>query len=202
MRIVPAVLLLLALLPQPAAAQETLTYGVKGGLNVSSASVSVPGLNISPDSRTGVVVGGFVGADFHEYVGMQVEALYSQKGAQVTEFGIEIDLRLDYVEIPILARGNVRLNPDTRIHVIGGPAFAFKVHDDLDIEDFGLGFGEIELKSWDAGIAVGGGVTFRSLIFDARYTFGLVNVNDDDIVGDLVDVKNRAFSLTVGWRFR
>lgn len=195
------VLGLVALVPSRAAAQEPLSFGVKGGLNIASADVSAVGFNISPDSRPGVVIGAFAGYDFHPYFGVQLEGLYTQKGAKVNEFGLDVDLRIDYFEIPILARGNVRANEETVIHFMAGPAFAFKIHDTLDLEDIGFGFDNIEMKSYDVGIAVGGGVTFRKLVFDARYTFGLVNINDE-AVEDLLKVKNRAFALTVGWRFR
>lgn len=190
----------LVLFPALAAAQEPLTFGVKGGLNIASADVSAVGFNVSPDSRPGVLVGAFMGADFHEYFGMQVEGLYVQKGATLNQFGLDLDLRLDYIEIPILARANIRANEDTRFHVLAGPAFAFTVDKSFDIEDLGFGFDTVEMRSWDAGIAVGGAVTFRRLMVDARYTFGLVNVNDT--AEEFLEVKNRAFALTVGWRFR
>lgn len=197
---VPFVLVFFTLLPSPATAQEPLTFGVKGGLNIASVTVSASGFNVSPDSRPGVVVGAFMGADFHEYFGMQVEGLYVQKGATLNQFGLDLDLRLDYIEIPILARANIRLNEDTRFHVLAGPAFAFTVDKSFDIEDLGFGFDTVEMRSWDAGIAVGGAVTFRRLVVDARYTFGLVNVNDT--AEEFLEVKNRAFALTVGWKFR
>ena len=200
MRIAIAVALVLALFPSRAAAQEPLAIGVKGGLNIASAAVSTQGFNVSPDSRPGVVVGAFMGADFHESFGMQVEGLYVQKGATLNQFGLDIDLRLDYIEIPILARANIRANEDTRLHFLAGPAFAFTVDKSFDIADLGFGFDTVEMRSWDAGIAVGGAVSFRRLMVDARYTFGLVNVNDT--AEEFLEVKNRAFALTVGWRFR
>jgi hypothetical protein len=198
-----SVVLFASALPSRAFAQAPLSFGVKGGLNISTADVSAEGFAVSPDSRPGAVVGAFVGYDFHPNFGVQVEGLFSQKGAKVSQFGIDIDLRIDYFEVPILARGNIRANEETSIHFTAGPAFAFKIDETLDLEDIGFGFefDDIELKSWDAGIAVGGGVTFRNLIVDARYTFGLVNVTDGPLE-DFLEVKNRAFSLTAGWRFK
>jgi hypothetical protein len=194
-------LVLASVLPSRAFAQEPLWFGVKGGLNLASADVTAIGFSISPDSRPGVVVGAFVGYDFHPNFGMQVEGLYTQKGAKVNEFGLDLDVRLDYIEIPMLARANVRAAEATMIHFTAGPAFAFTLSQTLDLEDLiGFGFDDLETKGWDAGIAFGGGVTFRNLVFDARYTFGLVNINDER-VEDLLQVKNRAFSVTAGWRF-
>jgi opacity protein-like surface antigen len=194
--------LLLALLhPAGAAAQET-AVGVKGGLNIASLELDAAGFDVSPDSRPGFVAGVFVRHDLRDRFGVQVEGLYTQKGAKLDEFGVDIDLRIDYLEIPVLARVGIQASDEASVHFVAGPAFAFKVHDTLEVEDIGFGFDDIAMKSWDAGIAIGGGVTFRNLVVDVRYTIGLVNINDDDVAEDLLDVKNRALSFTVGWLLR
>ena len=194
-------LLILSIVARPAAAQESVTFGIKGGLNITSANVEAVGFDISPDSRAGLVAGLFVHYPLREQVGLQIEGLYSQKGAKVDDLGIDVDLRLDYVEIPVLGRFGLRASEDAIVHIVAGPAFAFKVHDSLDVGDF-FGFDEIDIKPFDAGIAIGGGVTFRNVVVDARYTHGLVNINDEDLLDDFLEVKNRAFSVTVGWQFR
>lgn len=196
-----SLLLLATLVAVPASAQESLSFGVKGGLNIASANVEAVGFDISPDSRTGLVAGLFVHYPLREQIGLQIEGLYSQKGAKVDELGIEVDLRLDYLEIPVLGRFGIRASDDAFVHVVAGPAFAFKLNDSLDVSDF-FGFDEIDIKPFDAGIAVGGGVTFRNVVVDVRYTHGLVNINDEETLDDFLEVKNRAFSVTVGWQFR
>jgi hypothetical protein len=200
-RIASSSLLVLSIVAVPAAAQEPVTFGIKGGLNITSANVEAVGFDISPDSRAGLVAGLFVHYPIREQVGLQIEGLYSQKGAKVDDLGIDVDLRLDYVEIPVLGRFGLRASEDAIVHIVAGPAFAFKVHDSLDVGDF-FGFDEIDIKPYDVGLSVGGGVTFRNIVVDARYTHGLVNINDEDLLDDFLEVKNRAFSVTVGWQIR
>jgi hypothetical protein len=49
---------------------------------------------------------------------------------------------------------------------------------------------------------VGGiGVEFGRALVEARYTHGLLHINEDDN-GDEDRIKNRVFSVMVGFRFR
>jgi hypothetical protein len=196
-----SLLVLATFVAVPASAQEGISFGVKAGANIASTNVEAVGFDISPDSRTGLVAGVFVFYPFREQIGLQVEGLFSQKGAKVNDLGIDVDLRLDYFEIPVLGRFGVRASDDATVHVVAGPAFAFKVNDSLDVSDF-FGFDEIDIKPYDVGLSVGGGVTFRNIVVDARYTHGLVNINDEAALDDFLEVKNRVFSITVGWQFR
>ena len=86
----------------------------------------------------------------------------------------------------------------------GGSSFGFRVSEvqkeageELDFED--------QTKTFDFGIAFGGGVSFDKLVIDARFTLGLTNIINETGKADLgpnADAKNRSFALTVGWRFR
>jgi hypothetical protein len=189
----------------PAAAQ--LTFGVKGGLNVAKLSFD-PDEGFTPENRMGLVVGMLVTQPLRSRFGLQVEALYSQKGAkdEFSEEGIDFKqtIQLDYIEIPVLANVAVTSTDTVRFSLNAGPTFGFLVNDkevfevdgekdEDDIED---------VKSYDIGFAVGGAVQTRQLIFDARYTWGLTNLNDDpDPEEASQKVKNKAFTFTVGWLF-
>lgn len=187
----------------PAAAQ--LTFGVKGGLNVAKLSFD-PDEGFTPENRMGLVVGMLVTQPLRSRFGLQLEALYSQKGAkdEFSEDGFDFKqtFKLDYFEIPVLANVAVTSSDTVRFSLNAGPTFGFLVNDkqvteiegekeESDIED---------VKSYDIGFALGGAVQTRQLIFDARYTWGLTNLNDDPDDPDQ-KVKNKAFTFTVGWLF-
>ena len=187
----------------PAAAQ--LTFGVKGGLNVAKLSFD-PDEGFTPENRMGLVVGMLVTQPLRSRFGLQLEALYSQKGTkdEFSEDGFDFKqtFELDYFEIPVLANIAVTSSDTVRFSVNAGPTFGFLVNDkqvtefegekeESDIED---------VKSYDIGFALGGAVQTRQLIFDARYTWGLTNLNDDPDDPDQ-KVKNKAFTFTVGWLF-
>lgn len=54
------------------------------------------------------------------------------------------------------------------------------------------------LKSIDFGIPVGLSYEFKNITLDARYYFGLTKIDDTK---DAEDIKNRHFSVTLGYRF-
>ena len=192
-------------IPTVAAAQDpAMSFGVKGGLNVSNIKVSFDDADITSDGRAGFLFGFFMARDFNPRAGIQVEALFSQKGG---EFSIDDDLgfnddasfKLSYLEFPVLARINFPVSANT-VRVLAGPTFAFNVNESIKVGDVTLDGDEVPLKPFEMGFALGGAVEIRKFIIDARYTWGLLDINDSDDE-DEPTVKNNAFSFSVGWRF-
>ncbi|HEX7779696.1 MAG TPA: hypothetical protein VF424_10675, partial [Vicinamibacterales bacterium] len=60
------------------------------------------------------------------------------------------------------------------------------------------------LKPFEMGFAIAGAVEIRKFIVDARYTWGLTNILDREEAGasDEASVKNKTFSISVGYRFK
>jgi hypothetical protein len=194
----------------PAAAQEN-ELGVKVGLNFASLNFDEDDFLLQSNRRTGLLAGVYVAREIREAFALQVEGLITQKGGRLEDdiFGDEFDVKLTYLEIPVLARYTVPVGTaDWALHVYGGPAFGVKIADsqrfrfegeddweDLDDDE------DQDLKGADVGIALGAAFEFNAFLVDFRYTHGLVNINDDVDADDL-PVKNRAVSLSVGYRFR
>ena len=122
----------------PAAAQVTTSIGVQGGLNVVNVdhtSAGVEAISLNFKSRTRVVFGALVAWDFNPKSGLQIDALYSQKGSKfefVDEDGTEtrLEARIDYLEFPVLIRANLPASDTVKVRLFAGPAFSFKVSDD------------------------------------------------------------------------
>ena len=207
---VAAALLVAALVPASASAQS-FQAGVKGGINVASISWSNSDPKPAISSRNGGIIGGYVAKDGKK-MGLAVEVLYSQKGAHLDFSGTgvidTVDLKLDYVEIPVLGRFNIAKDK-TLIHIYAGPVFAFSVKDEttetfrtttqttpatVETQDAGA-------KSSDIGIAIGAQVDVHKFLVDVRYNWGLKNVNDSSGPGE-PDVKNKCFSAMFGFRFK
>jgi hypothetical protein len=174
------------------------TYGVKGGVVLSTLDLTIPNFITSPDQQIGLTAGAFVGRRFPGRIHLDVEALVTTKGASYN-LGEDLEnlLTLTYLEVPVLARAAVFRS----VYVSGGPYFAFKlkeVHEE-DGEEIGI---NDEVKKSDFGVAFGGGVVFGRLVFDARYSLGLIDIVDVDTGGFAEPTaKTRALSLTVGYRF-
>jgi Outer membrane protein beta-barrel domain len=202
--IVPAFVLAIPSLAAAQAPQDAATsFGIKAGLNVSSIKVSFDDGDITSDGRAGFLFGFFMGHDFNRRAGIQVEALFSQKGG---EFAVEEQLfdddasfTLSYLEFPVLARINF-LASSNKVRLLTGPTFAFNVNESIKVGDVELDGDEVPLKPFEMGYVLGGAFEIRKFIIDARYTWGLMDINDSDDEGEPT-VKNNAFSFSVGWRF-
>ncbi len=196
MRYVTLALVAILACATPCLAQDR-GLGVKGGVNL--ASQHTDGSDSSLDARTGLVAGAFWTLPLTSWLGVQVEGLYSMKGARVNFEGVKSTLQLDYFEVPVLARvpfgGGHR-----RYFVAGGPSLGLRLRartrtkfsgatEDIDVAD--------QVERLDVGIAGGGGVELGSLVIDARYTYGLTDIDKDEAA----KTRNRAIAVTAGFRF-
>lgn len=193
------------ILPPSALAQQV---GVKAGANFASLT---PEEDEDPDTsrRLGPVGGVWVRIAPSTRFSFQVEGLFSEKGVkfEAPGFGLDVslDVRVRYIEIPVLARADFGASGSAvRAFVVGGAAPAFKLsarakavaegeEQRRDIDD--------DIYSLDVGLVGGLGLEFGRALIEARYTHGLRHINTDDN-GEGDRIKNRVFSVTVGFRLR
>jgi len=206
LRIALLLVLMVAFFSGSASAQ--VNGGAKGGIGIASISAEDQEFeDIFSDVRTGVIVGGFVDIPVSDMFSLVIEGLYSQKGAKGTfsDNGLSVDstVKVDYVEIPILA--NFPFNRKTKVHpfVYGGVAPAFRTsaksvatfegeeiqQDDLDDE----------VESMDLGLVFGGGVRLGRLAIEARYNLGVMNINS---AGDEGSINTRQIAILGSFYFR
>jgi outer membrane protein with beta-barrel domain len=194
-------------LPAIATAQATTvgetTYGVKAGINISSLKFELDEANITGDGRAGLLAGFFVARDFNPRAGIQVEALLSQKGSEFAAGeldDVDASFKLTYIEFPVLARINFPVAPTT-VRILAGPTFAFHVNETIKFGGVELDGDEVDLETFEMGFALGGAVEFKKFIVDARYIWGLTNINGSDDEGE-PSVKNGTFAISFGYRFK
>jgi hypothetical protein len=190
------------ILPAATFAQEV---GVKAGLNFASLT---PLEDEDPDIglRLGPVAGVWVRLPTDGRVTFQGEALFSEKGSHWEFPGFAAwEYRVRYIEVPLLARFDVvDVASRPRLFALVGAAPAFKLSARTTVEFEGQTVTRDtpdEFYSFDAGLVGGVGVGFGRAQVEARYTHGLRHVNTDDN-GDDDRVKNRVFSVMVGFRIR
>jgi hypothetical protein len=192
----------LALACAGSAAAQGMTPGVRGGINLANLNFDVEGEEPSLDQRFGAVAGVFFTLPLISRIELQPEVLYSSKGARLDDDGIQSTLVLDYLEVPVLARLSGTAFGTRRFYVIAGPTVGVRLRAKSRTEFSGsteeIEFAE-EVERLDFGVAAGGGLEFGALLFDARYTIGLRDIDRDRT--DQVKISNRVFSLTAGWRF-
>ena len=207
LRVVGLVVLGMSLFSSSAFAQADLAGGVKGGIGFASLSAESSELQeFIDDSRTGLIIGGFVDVPVNDMFSMMVEGLYSQKGAtaSVTEPGgtFDVTTKIDYFEIPILAKFPFNTMTTVRPFVYAGIAPAFKVsakqtaefsgeEDEEDLDD--------DVKGMDLPLVFGGGVQVGKIALEARYNLGLLNINESS--DEEGSVKTRQFAILASFSF-
>jgi hypothetical protein len=181
---------------------QGISTGVRGGLNMATTATGGEGGDGALEWQPRAVFGGFVTWRVTSWLELQPEVLYAMKGAKSEEFGLTAKILLDYIEVPALARLSRGARGARSWYLVAGPSLSFLTRA-RSRADFGGAIEEIDLtddvERFDIGVAAGGGVEFGSLLVDARYNHGLSDIDAD--ATDDVTVRNRAVSLTVGFKF-
>jgi hypothetical protein len=179
---------------------QGFAIGVKGGLSIATQHTSGDGGGPALDNRFGAVGGVFAILPLVSRLDLEVDGLYASKGAKLATQGIGSTLQVDYFEVPLLAR--YRLGGGHQFYVAAGPSLAVRLRARART-DFGGATEEIDVadqvESTDFGIAMGGGLTIRSIVIDGRYTLGRRDIDKDKT--DTSRTFNRAIALTAGIRF-
>lgn len=181
----------------PVSAQG-LDAGVRGGVNLSTTTSD--GADGGLGWRAGLVAGGFVTWPIAGGLSLQPEGLYSSKGAKLDEEGVDAQLLLDYLEVPVLVRVSLPAFRNRGAYVAAGPAFGLRLRARTRT-DFGGAIEEIDIaddvERSDLGLVVAGGFALGRIVVDGRYVHGLADVDRDEAV----EVRNRTVSVTAGIRF-
>jgi len=157
--------------------------------------------------KTSIGGGGFVVLPLNRLLALQVEALFTPKGGKLpSEEDFTSTLLIDYLEVPLLGRITAARSSSGSFHVFGGPSAGFRVNAKHRVASPGpvgsSGFADdisAGVERFELGMIAGGGVDAgRHLVIDARYFWGLTDVNRDTTDGHL---RNRAFTILAGLRF-
>lgn len=184
-----AVVFMLALITTGVSAQG-IDFGIKAGANFANISDAKDGAtDLDFSSRTGLVVGAFVGAKLNDRFGVQADLLYSQQGAEFD--GGEFNL--DYVNVPVVAK----IFFFKGLHFQVGPQFGVLVNDEAQTV-VGEVINDLAVKDFDLSGVVGFGYDVPlGLRLDARYNFGLTDIEEDGGPSG----KNSVVTLSIGYSF-
>ncbi|MBW8685009.1 porin family protein [Chitinophaga rhizophila] len=146
---------------------QTVSFGVKGGLNISTLTQFD-----NSKARASIFAGGFANIAFNESMSLQPELLYSGQGVKYKVLNQTTTQRLNYINVPVMFQ--YRLIPEFFLEA--GPQLGFNIasksntgkvtvdtKDNTKGVDFGLGFGLG--YQFPAGVGIA-----------ARYMFGLSEV--------------------------
>lgn len=210
------VLVAAVLLPAEGLAQQ-LSLGGRFGVNASKfGGEDLEWQYGATESKVGANFGVFLTIALTDLVALQPEVSWTQKGAEESEPWVTARLKLEYVEVPLLARVTTPWGRLVKGYGVAGPALAlrFRCQAELDEERAGRGVssfdcddpffqGQLDIKSTELSAVVGGGLGFAlgrgQIVADLRYTLGLSSIDDS---AAQKDVKNRVLSFSLGFSHR
>lgn len=177
-------------------AQAQLHFGVKGGVNLSKASLSNISGNFKKDNFTGFFIGPM--AEFNiPVVGLGVDAslLFAQRGIKLSEGNNEYTVKQNGLDIPVNLKYTIGLGSLAGFYLAAGPDFYFDFAGNKTID------GErTDKKKAEVGINVGAGFKLLNhLQVGANYNIPL----DDtaDIEGTNASYKTKTWQVSVAYIF-
>lgn len=165
-----------------------LTIQPKVGVNIAN----ITDVN-DADPRIGLAAGAEFEYGLTDNIGLSAGVLYSMQGVKTTIVDADCTLKLDYLNVPILANFYVAKGFAVKLGVQPG----FKLSSKAKFKESGASK-EVDVdgvKSVDLSIPVGLSYQYQNIVFDARYNWGVTKIVDD------ADSKHSVFQITVGYKF-
>ena len=174
------------------ASAQHANFGVKGGLNLYNIQNDN---NAKYDSKIGFHLGMLLHIHMAPHFAIQPELLYSAQGAKYNTGIGDINLKLEYANVPFMFQYMF----DNGFRLSAGPQVGFLTNakaevngSDSDVKD--------DIKKID--IAIGAGIGYINPAsgwgVDARYNHGLSNINENGSVNSY----NRGFQFGVLYQFQ
>ena len=167
---------------------QGLDFGIKAGLNYANVS-GIEDFN----QRQGISAGLFAGARLGDKLEFQIDALYSQQGAEVDQSISQVisEFNLDYISIPIVLK--YYLTENVNIHA--GPQLGILLNEETSVFNQTISAVEANTADWLGTIGVGLDLPL-GLRAEARYSFGLSRVNGSVSLPDFDDLSNSRTQMT------
>ena len=165
-----------------------LTIQPKVGVNIANITDAD-----GADPRIGLAAGAEFEYGLTDNIGLSAGVLYSMQGVKTTIVDADCTLKLDYLNVPILANFYVAKGFAVKLGVQPG----FKLSSKAKVKGSGASK-EVDvdgIKSVDLSIPVGLSYQYQNIVFDARYNWGVTKIVDD------ADSKHSVFQITVGYKF-
>jgi len=186
-------------------AAQSPSVGVLAGVTSSNVTVSGDNFSASLESRTAISGGISLRFPLGGMLDLEIDGIYAEKGTKISDGGDSAELKLSYIDVPVLLRytlgtssakpfllagGSLGMKLDCKVGATSGSVSA-----DADCTDIN----DDDQKSIDLGATFGGGIAFNRFSVQARYTISLGDIFDDN--DDSISSKNKALFLLAGLSF-
>lgn len=156
------------------------------------------------DVRIGLAVGAEAEYQATDLFSVSAGVLYSMQGCKGSEDGVKATIKLDYINIPILA--NVYVTKGLAVKLGIQPGFNINAKGKVEANGASVEADLDGVKTLDFSIPVGVSYEYQNFVLDARYNFGLtkiasnISIGGQEIAND-IDSKNSVFQITLGYKF-
>jgi hypothetical protein len=183
-------------------AQQRVSIGPRLGLNLTDMHGDVSNNSILPGFTGGLFI---MYSDVNHF-GISGDILFSQKGYTYDNNNNDFKQRINYLEIPVLARYFLNKTGTFRPNLFVGPAIGFKLNaKQNDKTENGRSVADYDnssdFNSVDFGLVGGIGLNFqvgqgKRILFDARYNYGVSDISKAN-----GSIGNSTISLVFGYGF-
>lgn len=182
------VFFLTTLLSITAIQAQDFGFGVKGGINIASIGGSAYSGLGSLGTKVGFHLGGVAEFSISDKIAVQPELLYSSQGTNWDYGTNDNNLKLDYVNLPLLGKYYFLEG----LSAEAGPLVGFLIATNEDDDD--------RFKKLDVAFAIGASYKLNdNIFFSLRYNKGIANINGDSYSGG--NSQNNVFQLSAGYAF-
>ncbi|MDE3234720.1 MAG: porin family protein [Bacteroidota bacterium] len=168
--------------------------GFRAGIKLGGNFTKISGQSFNQGFDLSYQAGGFAEIDFNKKFGIQPELLWSESKSTTSTWNTLLqpnqDVRLDYLNIPILLRYNIGKMLTLNL----GPQFGILLNKDNSL----LQNGNNAFKNGDFSMVAGAQLNFNVLRIYGRYNIGLTNINDVD---NQDKWTHQQIQLGIGFRF-
>ncbi|MEP7254027.1 MAG: porin family protein [Ginsengibacter sp.] len=209
MKLTFLMMLLIFLITFSLSAQTTI--GITAGVSFANVTAKAQGISASPKLKTGFTAGIVLNAPLSANFNFQPALNFVQKGYKVKDDVGTETVTFNYLEVPLDFVYSTKRNEG--FFIGAGPSIAYGISgmDKLKYAGSGMpddnqkvkfGSGVDEVKGLDFGInAIAGYRLTGGLMIGANYNLGLSKINNDDGSGGNGTIKNKYFSLKIGYTF-
>ncbi len=199
--------------------------GLKGdGVDVLDDQLRMTVPVVSDDPYVWFIAGATVTFGFGPYFAVQPELLYHRGGKEYSLRQaaniFNLDIRSDYLTIPVLLKLVLPSNHKFRPHFFAGPHLSFTLNSEVDglseipdtldlafLDELGRDDDvDDETRNVDVGVTVGVGLDIKVgpgyVVIDARYMRGFIDVFDtDEVTNNAEEIKNQNFAVMAGYTY-
>jgi hypothetical protein len=189
---------------------QTLSFGIKDGLNLSTQSQTDGGYHIDSKNLAGLHAGAILDIDFKNFT-IQPGIFFSGKGQRITSYLINENQQtssvtthyvLNYFEVPVNFLYEVPTDKFTTVYMGAGPYIGYGVsaYASAEGQSYSRPFSNDGFyKNPDYGVNLVFGVKLNGqLLIEANYEIGLTNVSSSQFTV----LHNKVLGFSVGYYFR